>query len=60
VVEYLAAEGRRYQGSERPGGGVAPQVEISFLLREYMQAWFLTERLYLGAEDLPDCHVLQV
>jgi hypothetical protein len=60
VVEYLAAEGCRYQGPERSGGGVAPQVQVAYLLRENVQTWFLAECLYLRAKDLPDRHVPQV
>jgi hypothetical protein len=60
MLENLLAEVPGYQESEGTGGGVAEEVQVADSLRDDVQPRAGAETLHLRAEDLSECHVLQV
>ena len=57
VVEHLPAEVPWDQGSKRPRGGIAEEVQVANLLRDNVQLLAGAESLYLSAEALAEGHV---
>ncbi len=60
VLENLTAQISGYQRAELASGGIADEVKATDLLCDDGQTWAGTESLYLWAEDLAECHIIEI